>query len=94
MRENLAKEKLRVTDIIKENAGMVITIGGFIFLMFQFVLLPIQETKFKIDNILDNHLSTIQQEMTEAKSERHAQTTQLNALSEQLIRLSTQLEKK
>ena len=94
MRENLAKEKLRVTDIIKENAGMIITIGGFIFLMFQFVLLPIQETRFKIDNILDNHLSTIQTEMTEAKIERQAQTAQLNTLSEQIVRLSTQLENK
>lgn len=94
MKENIAKEKLRMIDIIRENAGMVVSIGGFVYLMFQFIILPIYQLQFKVSNILDNHLATIQTELTEAKTERDIQGKQLTALSEQLVRLQTLMEKK
>lgn len=94
MKENIAKEKLRMIDIIRENAGMVVSIGGFVYLMFQFIILPIYQLQFKVNNILDNHLATIQTELTEAKTERDIQGKQLTALSEQLVRLETLMEKK
>lgn len=94
MKENIAKEKLRMIDIIRENAGMVVSIGGFVYLMFQFIILPIYQLQFKVSNILDNHLATIQTELTEAKTERDIQGKQLTALSEQLVRLETLMEKK
>lgn len=94
MKENIAKEKLRMIDIIRENAGMVVSIGGFVYLMFQFIILPIYQLQFKVNNILDNHLATIQTELTEAKTERDIQGKQLTALSEQLVRLQTLMEKK
>jgi len=94
MRENKAEEKLRILETIKENAGAVISIGGFVYLVFQFIILPIYQLQFDVGNILDNHLATIQTELTEAKAERDLQGKQLTALSEQIIRLSTQLENK
>ena len=94
MKESLAQEKFRMLDTIKENAGAVISIGGFVYLMFQFLILPIYQLQFQVDNILDNHLATIQTELTEAKAQREAQGKQLTALSEQIIRLATQLENK
>ena len=94
MQEDLPAEKLRVIDIIKENAGLVVSIGGFMWLIFQFVIIPIYGLQFKVNNILDNHLATIQTELTEAKSEREAQGKQLTALSEQIIRLQVEVEKK
>lgn len=93
MRENIAKEKLRIIDVLKENTSLVITIVGITWIIFQFVIIPIQQMKFQVDNILDNHLKTIQDEMTEAKTERDAQGKQLTALSEQIIRLTTLIEK-
>lgn len=94
MKQLTASENLGVVKIIKENAGMVISIGGFIYLMFQFIILPIYQLQFKVNNILDNHLATIQTELTEAKTERDIQGKQLTALSEQLVRLQTLMEKK
>ena len=87
-----AEEKLRVLDIIKENVGAIISIGGFIYLLFQFVILPVYKVQYDITNILDNHLATIQTELTEAKAERELQGKQLTVLSEQLVRLQTIIE--
>jgi hypothetical protein len=94
MKEVIAEEKLRIIDVIKENAGMVISIGGFIFLIFQFLILPMYKLQLQVQNILDNHLATIQLELTEAKTERDLQGKQLTALSEQIVRLSTLMETK
>jgi hypothetical protein len=93
MKENKAEEKLRVMDIIRENTGLVISIGGFVYIIFQFVILPIYKLQYQVTNILDNHLATIQTEMTVASAEREEQGKQLTALSEQIIRLQTLLEK-
>ena len=94
MKETEAREKLNIIGVMKENTGMVISIGGFVYLLFQFVVMPIAKLEYKVSNILDNHLATIQTELTEAKTERDMQGKQLTALSEQLVRLSTQLESK
>ena len=93
MTQNKAAEKLRIVDVIKENTGLVLSIGGFIWLVFQFLILPMQEMRFQINNILDNHLATIQTELTSAKSERDKQGKQLITLSEQIIRLQILIEK-
>lgn len=91
---NQAAEKLRVIDTIKENAGLVLSIGGFVWLVFQFLILPIQQLKYQVGNILENHLATIQTELTTATAERSEQGRQLTALSEQIVRLQVLLEKK
>ena len=93
MKENIAKEKLRVTEIIRENAGLVLSIGGFVYLLFQFLIIPMIRLQDSVTNILDNHLATIQIELTEAKTERDMQGKQLTALSEQIVRLQTLIEK-
>lgn len=93
MKENIAKEKLRIIDTLKENTSLVITIIGVVWIVFQFVIIPIQEMRFQINNILDNHLKTIQDQMTAATTERELQGKQLQALSEQIVRLTTILEK-
>ena len=87
-----AEEKLRILDTIRENAGMVITIGGFIWLIFSFIIIPLYKVQYDIANILDNHLATIQSELTTATAERKTQTEQLNSLSAQVIKLTTILE--
>ena len=94
MKERVAEEKLRVIDIIKENAGAVISIGGFVYLIFQFLIMPVYKLQFQVANILDNHLATIQTELTVATAERKAQTEQLNVLQAQVIKLTTILEQK
>jgi len=92
MKQENAKEKLRVIDIIKENANLVISIGGFVYLLFQFIILPVAKLQYQVTNILDNHLATIQIELTEAKAEREAQGKQLTILSEQIVRLQVIIE--
>ena len=92
MKENIAEEKLRIIDILKENTSLVITIVGITWILFQFVIIPIQEMKFQVDNILDNHIKTIQDEMIIATAERKAQTQQMQQLSEQIVRLTTLLD--
>ena len=94
MKAPIAQEKLRIIDTIKENAGMVLTIGAAVYTIFQFLILPIYSLTFKVDNILDNHLATIQTELTEAKTERDLQGKQLTALSEQIVRLQVLIEGK
>ena len=93
MKEQIAREKLTIIDTIKENASMVLSIGGFVYLIFQFVIMPVAKLQYQVGNILDNHLATIQTELTAAKAERDAQGKQLTALSEQIIRLTTKLDK-
>jgi len=94
MKENIAREKLRVIDTIKENAALVVSVGGFVFLIFQFVIMPVAKLQYDIANILDNHLATIQTELTEAKTERKIQGDLLVQLSEQIIKLQVELEEK
>ena len=94
MKEPLAQEKLRIIDTIKENAGLVLSVGGFIYLLFQFLVIPMVRLQDAVTNILDNHLATIQVELTEAKTERDLQGKQLTALSEQIVRLQTLMEAK
>ena len=94
MQENRAEEKLRIVDTIKENVGMIISIGGFMWLIFQFVIIPMNRMQYQIENILDNHLATIQAELTEAKVERDFQGKQLTTLSEQIIKLQAIMEAK
>lgn len=92
MKSNAA-EKLRIVDVIKENAGVVISIGGFVWLIFQFLIIPVYKLQYDVSNILDNHLATIQTQMTEAKIERTAQSKQLTELMEQIVRLQEQMKK-
>jgi hypothetical protein len=63
--ENQAEEKLRIMDVIKNNATTVVSIGAFVWILFSYVILPIQKMQFQVSNILDNHLATIQTELTE-----------------------------
>jgi hypothetical protein len=93
MKENVAKEKLRVIDIIKENAALIVSVGGFIWLIFQFLIIPVKQMQFQMDDVLNNHLKTIQDQMVVATEERKAQGEQLNALSEQITRLTVLIEK-
>lgn len=94
MKENLPAEKLRIFDAIKENAGLVLSIGGFVWLVFQFVIMPVAKLQYDVGNILDNHLATIQTELTEAKAERKAQGLLINELASQIIKLQTLIEDK
>lgn len=94
MQEHEAKEKLTIIATLKENIGVVISIGGFIYLIFQFLIMPVAKLQYQVGNILDNHLATIQTELTEAKTERDIQGKQLNALSEQIVKLQTIMESK
>ena len=94
VKQNNASEKLRILDTIRENAGAVISIGGFVWLIFQFLIIPIYKVQYDVANILDNHLATIQTELTEAKTERELQGMQLAVLSEQIVRLTVLLENK
>lgn len=94
VKENIAKEKLRIMDTIKENAGVVLSVGGFTWLIFQFLIIPMVRLQDAVTNILDNHLATIQIELTEAKTQRDLQGKQLTALSEQIVRLQTLMETK
>jgi hypothetical protein len=94
MKENIAKEKLRVIDTIKENAALVISVGGFVWLIFQFIIIPLNALQYQVGDILNNHLKTIQDSETRATAEREAQGKQLTALSEQIIRLQTIMEGK
>lgn len=94
MAENRAEEKLRIVETLKENAGMILSIGGFMWMIFQFVIIPMNKMQYQINNVLDNHLATIQTELTEAKIERDFQGKQLTTLSEQIVRLQTLMELK
>ena len=90
--ENKASEKLRIDKVIKENATAVLSIGGFVWLIYSMVIMPIQQLKYDVGNIINNHLETIQNEQTIATAERKAQSEQLNNLTNELVRLSTILE--
>lgn len=93
MKENKAAEKLRIIDTIKENAALVLSVGGFVWMIFQFVIVPLNNLQYQVGDILNNHLKTIQDETTEAKTERQLQREQLQAVSEQIVRLTTLIEK-
>lgn len=93
-KENIAKEKLRIIDTLKENATLVISVGGFVWLIFQFVIIPLNNLQYQVGDIINNHIKTIQDSEVEAKTEREIQGRQLTALSEQIVRLQTIIENK
>ena len=92
MVENKAEEKLRVITIIKENSAMFIAIGGFIWIIYSMVIMPIKALEFQVSDIIGNHLKTIQDEQVEATAERKAQMVILNDTSARLIKIETLLE--
>lgn len=92
MKENKAEEKLRVIDIIKENATMVLTIGGFMWIIYSFIILPITQLQYQVGNIINNHLKTIQDEQVSASQERKVQGIIINTLNENIVRLQEQLK--
>jgi hypothetical protein len=94
MKENVAKEKLRVIDIIRENAALIVSVGGFVWLIFQFLIIPVREMQFQMSDVLNNHIKTIQDQMVIATAEREMQSKQLALLSEQIVRLTTLIENK
>jgi hypothetical protein len=92
MRENLAKEKLRIVDIIKENATTALVIGGFVWTLYATVILPIKNLEYQVGDIINNHIKTIQDESVTATAERKAQSEKLDKLSGEIIKLTTILE--
>jgi hypothetical protein len=92
MRKTDAAEKLRVIDILKENATMVIAIGGFVWMIYSFVLLPLKNMEFQMSDVLNNHLKTIQDEQIAASTERKEQRELLNIMNENLVRLQEQVK--
>ena len=93
VKENIAKEKLRIIDTLKENAALVISVGGFVWLIFQFVIIPLNQLQYQVGDILNNHIKTIQDNLIIATAEREAESKQIAALSEQIVRLQTLIEK-
>jgi hypothetical protein len=89
MKENKAEEKLRIIDVIKENSAAVIAIGGFIWIVYSAIVLPIKALEYQVGDIIGNHLKTIQDEQVTATAERKAQTEMLMDISSKLIRLET-----
>lgn len=87
-----AKEKLRIIDVIKENAALAVTIGGFIWVLISMVILPIKQLEYQVGDIINNHLKTIQDEYTVASQERKEQGEMIKELTAQVIRLQTLLE--
>ena len=94
MRENKAAEKLRIIDVIKENAALVLSVGGFVWVIFQFLIIPINALTYQVGDILNNHLKTIQDEQIVATQERKEESERIKDLSEQIVRLTTILENK
>jgi hypothetical protein len=92
MKEQVAKEKLRIIDVIKENAGMVITIGGIIWAIYSLVILPIKQLEYQVGDIINNHLKTIQDEYIVASQERKEQGEMIRELNNQIVRLQTLIE--
>lgn len=92
MKEQIAKEKLRIIDVIKENAGMVITIGGIIWAIYSLIILPIKQLEYQTGDIINNHLKTIQDEQIQASAERKEQGVKILELNNQIIKLQTLIE--
>jgi hypothetical protein len=90
--EQIAKEKLRIVDVVKENAGMVITIVGLVWVLIQLIVLPIKALEYSTSDIINNHLKTIQDEQVIATEERKNQSEKLTELSNQIVRLQTLIE--
>jgi hypothetical protein len=89
---NNSSEKLRVIDILKENSTMVIAIGGFVWVIYSTIIIPIKTLEYQTGDIIGNHLKTIQDEQVTATAERKSQTDKLDKLSSDLIRLTVILE--
>lgn len=86
---NQASEKLRVIDILKENSTMVVAIGGFVWIIYSTIIIPIEHLKYQTGDIINNHLKTIQDEQITATAERKEQTAKMDKISGELIRLTT-----
>mgnify|MGYP001446284362 CR=1 FL=1 len=87
-----AAEKLRVIDILKENATMVLAIGGFMYMIFSYVILPIKNLDYQVNDIIGNHLKTIEDEQIIATEERRQQGDALEANNIRLTRIEVLLE--
>ena len=94
IKENLAEEKLRVIDIIRDNAALTLTVAGFVWVIYSMVILPIKTLEFQVGNILNNHIKTIQDEQVTASAERKAQSLILQQINESIIRLQEQLKER
>jgi len=92
--ENKAAEKLRIIDTIKENAAMCIAIGGFVWLLYSMVIMPIQALEYQVGDIIGNHLKTIQDEQVTATAERKAQSILITNTNDRLIKIETLLDEK
>lgn len=88
----VAKEKLRVIDIIKENSAMVVAIGGFVWLIYSAIIIPLKELEYSVSDILNNHLKSIQDEQISATTERKEQRELIMNLNESVIRLEEQIK--
>ena len=89
---NNASEKLRVIDILKENSTMVLAIGGFVWIIYSTIIMPIAQLQYQTGDIINNHIKTIQDEMISATTERKIQTDKLDKLNSDLIRIITIME--
>lgn len=89
VKENIAEEKLRVIDIIKENATTLIFITGIVWSIVSFVVLPIKQLEFSVSTILNNHLKTIQDEQIRATIERKEQKEISIEIQKELVKLQT-----
>jgi hypothetical protein len=87
-----AAEKLRVIDILKENATSVLVIGGIVWTLYSTVILPIKNLEYQVGDIINNHIKTIQDEQVIATTERKEQSDKMDKLSGEIIRLTTVLE--
>ena len=93
IKENIAEEKLRVLDIIKDNAMTFIFITSIVWSMVSFVIIPIKQLEYSVDAILNNHLKTIQDEQVRATVERKEQKELMIDIQKELVKLQTILEK-
>ena len=93
MRPKEAEEKLRVMDIIRENAALVLSIGGFVYIIFQFVIIPINNLQYQVGDILNNHLKTIQDALVSEAALREQETEKMDEMAKEIVKLETLLSK-
>ena len=92
MVEEQAEEKLRIIDVIKENAAMILSLGGFLWLLFSYIVSPIQSLQYQVGDILNNHMKTLQDNMVTQTTVAEEQAKQIRALSEAVVRLTVEIE--
>jgi len=91
--ENISAEKLRILDVIKENAMTFIFIAGLMWSVISFVVLPIKQLEYSVGTILNNHLKTIQDHQIIATQERKQSTEVILQIQKELIKIQVHLEK-